>query len=263
MRNYLVFGGIDTRDYGIYISGYRKQKIPQRPYEVVQVPGRFGDLLVGGNSMSNEEISYPAFFAPANGTYGLYATYEAAYSAFRRAMLRVTGYATLTDTYDTGHYRKAVFTGGVDIDTTQNLDAGSFELVFNAKPQRYVLPIAPPVVVLGGDDGAIEDGVIIDTNGLSSEPVINVQYTGRFTFFESNGGKDYGATIGRTPRGNLSINSERKEIYDLTGQQLNTSVQLLRYEFPVVNMPFEQNTDNFMISATGVNLFINFNWFEL
>lgn len=258
MRNYLVFGGIDTRDYGIYISGYRKQKIPQRPYEVVQVPGRFGDLLVGGNSMQNEEIRYPAFFAPVNGTYGLYATYEAAYSAFRRAMLRVTGYATLTDTYDTGHYRKAVFTGGVDIDTTQKLDAGSFELVFNAKPQRYVLPIALPVPVFGG-----EVLTLVDTNGLSSEPVINVQYTGSFTFIRSNGGKSYGATIQSTPHGNVTINSELKEIYDLAGHQLNTSVQLNRYEFPVVNMPFEQNIDNFSISATGVTLFINFNWFEL
>lgn len=258
MRNYLVFGGIDTRDYGIYISGYRKQKIPQRPYEVVQVPGRFGDLLVGGNSMSNEEIRYPAFFAPVNGTYGLYATYEAAYSAFRRAMLKVTGYATLTDTYDTGHYRKAVFTGGVDIDTTQKLDAGNFELVFNAKPQRYVLPIAPPVSVFGG-----EVLTVVDTNGLSSEPVINVQYTGSFTFIRSNGGKSYGATIQSSPLGNLSIDSERKEIYDLEGHQLNTSVQLNRYEFPVVNMPFEQNIDHFSISATGVTLFINFNWFEL
>lgn len=258
MRNYLVFGGIDTRDYGIYVSGYRKQKIPQRPYEVVQVPGRFGDLLVGGNSMSNEEIRYPAFFAPVNGTYGLYATYEAAYSAFRRAMLRVTGYATLTDTYDTGHYRKAVFTGGVDIDTTQKLDAGSFELVFNAKPQRYVLPIAQPVAVYG--DSAL---VIVDTNGLSSEPVINVQYTGSFTFIRSNGGKSYGATIQSSPLGNLTIDSERKEIYDTTAQQLNTSVQLNRYEFPVVNMPFEQNTAQFSIRATGVNLFVTFNWFEL
>ena len=258
MRNYLVFGDIDTRDYGIYISGYRKQKIPQRPYEVVQVPGRFGDLLVGGKSMSNEEIRYPAFFAPVNGTYGLYATYEAAYSAFRRAMLKVTGYATLTDTYDTGHYRKAVFAGGVDIDTTQKLDAGSFELVFNAKPQRYVLPIAQPVAVYG--DGAL---VIVDTNGLSSEPVINVQYTGSFTFSRSNGGKSYGATIQSSPLGNLTIDSERKEIYDLEGHQLNTSVQLNRYEYPVVNMPFEQNIDQFSISATGVTLFINFNWFEL
>ena len=258
MRNYLVFGDIDTRDYGIYVSGYRKQKIPQRPYEIVQVPGRFGDLLVGGNSMSNEEIRYPAFFAPVNGTYGLYATYEAAYSAFRRAMLKVTGYATLTDTYDAGHYRKAVFTGGVDIDTTQNLDAGSFELVFNAKPQRYVLPIAPPVSVFGG-----EVLTLVDTNGLSSEPVINVQYTGSFTFIRSNGGKSYGATIQSTPLGKLTIDSERKEIYDLEGHQLNTSVQLNRYEFPVVNMPFEQNIDQFSISATGVTLFINFNWFEL
>lgn len=259
MRNYLVFGGIDTRDYGIYISGYRKQKIPQRPYEVVQVPGRFGDLLVGGNSMQNEEIRYPAFFAPVNGTYGLYATYEAAYSAFRRAMLRVTGYAQLTDTYDTGHYRKAVFTGGVDIDTTQKLDAGSFELVFNAKPQRYVLPIALPVPVFGG-----EVLTVVDTNGLSSEPVINVQYTGSFTFIRSNGGKSYGATIQSTPHGNVTINSELKEIYDLEGQQLNTSVQLDRYEYPVVNMPFEQNTAQFSIMATtGVTLYINFNWFEL
>lgn len=258
MRNYLVFGDIDTRDYGIYISGYRKQKIPQRPYEVVQVPGRFGDLLVGGNSMQNEEIRYPAFFAPVNGTYGLYATYEAAYSAFRRAMLKVTGYATLTDTYDTGHYRKAVFTGGVDIDTTQKLDAGSFELVFNAKPQRYVLPIAPPVAVFSG-----HVLTFVDTNGLSSEPVINVQYTGDFQFIRCNGGKSYGATIQSSPLGNLSIDSERKEIYDTTGHQLNTSVQLDRYEFPVVNMPFEQNTAQFSISATGVNLSIDFNWFEL
>lgn len=248
MRNYLVFGGIDTRDYGIYISGNKRQNIPQRPYEVAQIEGRMGDLIVGGNMLANEEIVYPAFCAPVNGAYGNYASYQAAISAFRNALLSVTGYATLTDSYDTGHYRKAVFTGPITIETTDTLEAGSFDLVFNAKPQRYIVGGDTPETVSAGSSKTVA------CVGKRSAPIITVTSTGKFSFG--------GNTVRILENDSVVIvDSERMECYDENGfsENLTTKVPV----FPQVNKPFTTLSTAVTISATGVDLSIVFNWYEL
>lgn len=254
MRNYIVFGTIDTRDYGVYISGNKRNTIPQRPYEIAQIPGRMGDLITGGDYLANETLTYPAFFAPVGGTYGNYATYEEAVSAFRNALLSTNGYAKLTDTYDTTHYRKAVFTGPVAIDTNDKLDAGSFELVFSAKPQRYIV---------GGDTAvtvAANTSQIIATNGRRSEPIVEVTGTGTFYF---NAGKMGGARIVQNTN-KIVIDSERKTIYD-TGfaPRAEYYVNLTDYAFPYINKPFGIVYPSFSAAANGCSLSIVFNWFEL
>lgn len=254
MRNYLTFGTIDTRDYGVYISGNKRHRIPQRPYEIAQAPGHLGDLVVGGDYLRNEDILYPAFMAPVNGTYGNYATYEEAISAFRNALLSTNGYATLTDTYDTTHYRKAVFTGPVDIGTNEKLDAGNFEIFFSVKPQRYIVGGDTPVTI------AADTGELIATYGRRSAPIIEVTGTGSFFF---NAGQFGGARILRNAS-TIIIDSERKTTYysDFAPGASNY-VQLEDYAYPYINKPFGMVYPQFSAVANGCSLSIVFNWYEL
>ena len=42
----IIFGGVDSSDYGIYISGEAVYNAPQRAVEFVDVPGRNGAIAI-------------------------------------------------------------------------------------------------------------------------------------------------------------------------------------------------------------------------
>lgn len=130
MRNYLSFGGLDSRDFGIYISGHGVFNAPARQYEMIEVPGRNGDLIGIERRISNIEVAYPAF---------IYADFKRQMTAMKSAFLAKVGYQKLIDTYYPDEYRMAVFQGGTEVNATEKNDAGQFELVFNCKPQRYLI----------------------------------------------------------------------------------------------------------------------------
>lgn len=128
MRNYLTFNGIDSRDYGVYISGPGVFNSPEREYNVASVPGRNGDIIVKGDRFSNIEVTYPAFIAN---------NFKSNIRDFRSALSAVSGYAELKDSYNTNEFRQAYFAEGIEVAPTQSLSAGEFEIVFNCKPQRW------------------------------------------------------------------------------------------------------------------------------
>lgn len=65
MRNYFTFNGVDSRDYGIYISGTGRLTIPEKSYNFQNIAGRNGDLIVdAAATLQNDVITYPAFIKP-------------------------------------------------------------------------------------------------------------------------------------------------------------------------------------------------------
>lgn len=130
MRNWFSFGGLDSRDYGVYISGSGVFNAPERQYEMIEVPGRNGDLVGIGNRLANIELTYPAF---------IYANFKQQMTAMKSAFLAKEGYQRLIDTYYPDEFRLAVFAGGTQVESVERRNAGQFDLVFNCKPQRYLL----------------------------------------------------------------------------------------------------------------------------
>lgn len=130
MRNYFLFGDIDSRDFGCYISGPGAYDAPERQYEPIQVPGRNGDLLTRGDRFGNIEITYPAFIAGANFRQNI--------ANLRSALLSQYGYQRFEDSYNPEEFRQAYFAGGIAVEATTQHNAGQFELVFTCKPQRFL-----------------------------------------------------------------------------------------------------------------------------
>lgn len=140
MRNYFLIKDrdaydqprtlIDSRDYGIYISGSGTWTAPPKKYNVIQVPGRNGDLLMGSRAFENGIVTYPDCF--------IYADFETNLEGFRADLMSLYGYAELHDSYHTGYWRQVFFPGGFDPVVEPQQNAGRFSLEFNSKPQKWL-----------------------------------------------------------------------------------------------------------------------------
>lgn len=128
----LVFDGVDSRDYGVYITGEAVYNAPARDVEFISIPGRNGAYALDHGRYENIEVRYPA---------GLFASTEADFSQgisdFRNALCSRRGYCRLEDEYNPNEYRMAVYRAGLEV-TPASLKAGEFEIVFDCKPQRYL-----------------------------------------------------------------------------------------------------------------------------
>lgn len=129
MRNYFTLDGVDSRDFGIYISGQGTFGAPRKAYTYHSVPGRSGDLIGSEKRFENLELHYPAF---------IYANFRQNISGLRNFLLSRDGYVRLEDTYNPDEFRLASYTGEFAPEVTKRNDAGSFDLVFNCMPQRWL-----------------------------------------------------------------------------------------------------------------------------
>lgn len=129
MNQNLTFGGVNTADYGIYLTGTGTFSAPERDVEYVGVPGRNGDLLIDNGRWKNIEVTYPA---------NIPREFEHRLPEYRARICAKRGYQRLEDTYHPDEYRMASFTSGLQPEPTPLNRGGQFNLVFNCKPQRFL-----------------------------------------------------------------------------------------------------------------------------
>lgn len=130
MRNYFILNGVDSRDFGVYISGQGTFGAPQKAYTYYNVPGRNGAILGNEHRLENVEVTYEAF---------IYSDFDKNIAAFRTFLLSLNGYVKLSDSYHPDEYRYAVYEGPFEPEVTSKNDAGSFTIIFSCKPQRYLI----------------------------------------------------------------------------------------------------------------------------
>lgn len=210
MRNYFTLDGVDSRDFGVYISGQGTFSAPARSYALLSVPGRNGDLIGTEKRFENGELTYPAF---------IYANFKQNIADFRAFLNSLFGYHRLADSYHPNEYRMVFFQGEFDPDVTAKNDAASFDITFNAKPQRFLLS-GEQVTTLTAD------GTITNPTRFNSQPLLRV----------------YGA-------GNLGINGDtitisQADVYtDIDCEMMdafkgtenrNQYITLTNYNFPVL-----------------------------
>ena len=204
----LNFGGIDSRDYGVYITGEAVYNAPVRDVEMINVPGRNGAYPLDRGRFENITVTYPAGMME-----GTAADFAANISDFRNALAALTGYQRLTDDYNPNEYRQAVYTGGLEVEAATGHNAGEFEIVFTCKPQRFLTAGEQAVTVTSGDE--------LDNPTLfSSHPLLQV-----YGYGDLNIGDDT-ITITDTPIGAYTIaNSQMitgRYVIQNVGALLNT-----------------------------------------
>lgn len=168
----LVFDGVDSRDYGIYITGDAVFNSPERDVEMIEIPGRNGAYALDKGRFSNIEVSYPA------GIFGdTEADFRQGIRAFRNALASRKGYKRLEDDYNPTEYRMAVYKSGLEVTPTA-LKAGEFTITFDCQPQRFLKSGETAVSVASG-------GTLTNPTLFESSPLLYVQGYGNITLEDS------------------------------------------------------------------------------
>lgn len=129
MHNYLIYAGINTLDYGIRINGKRTYGAPERDETMVSVPGKNGDVVLDNGRWLNRVVSYDCSIAR---------DFRHRFDSFRQAVMAAHGYQRMEDTYHPDEFYLARLSGALEPTVNLQLDAGTFTLSFDRKPQRFL-----------------------------------------------------------------------------------------------------------------------------
>lgn len=162
MRNYFIYNGQDSRDFGVYISGANTFNAPARSIEAIEIPGRSGTLTIDNGRFENVELTYPAFIVR---------DFSSNISGLRNWLLSGAGYRRLEDSYDTGTYMMARYVSGLEVEPSETLWEGNFDLTFDRMPQRFLKSGEEQVEFT-------EAGTITNPTRFEAKPLIRVYGTG-------------------------------------------------------------------------------------
>lgn len=189
MQNSIIFGGVDSADFGIYIGGKGTFNAPKRDVEMIKIPGRNGAFALDKGRFENIEVTYSAFNYETD-----LATFAQQLSDFRNAICSQKGYQRLTDTFHLDEYRMATYIDGLEIKPIDYNTAATFDIVFNCKPQRFLTSGEEAIDVTSGD-------TITNPTLFESSPMLEVEGYGTIVM----GGKDI--TIQNIEMGKVILHS--------------------------------------------------------
>lgn len=157
MHKQFRFAGRSSLEFGIYISGQKSFKAPEKDYEEIEVPGKNGTLILSKGRYKNVTIPYPAFIRENFA--------ENAQNA-KEWLFGAEGYQRLEDDYNPDVFRLAYFAGPIDFSMRFLNKSGEMTLSFNCKPQKY----------LKSGEQAIEvtNGGVVTNNWKPAMPLITV-----------------------------------------------------------------------------------------
>lgn len=157
----LTFDGVSSRNYGVYITGQAVYNAPQRDVEMIDIPGRNGAFELDKGRFQNIEVTYHAGIFAKNEN-----EFAKAVRAFRNYLCSKNKYCQLTDDYNDGEFRMAVYKSGLEV-TPAQLIAGEFDIVFECQPQRYLNSGQSTIEVTSGDD-------IVNPTLFPSRPLLEI-----------------------------------------------------------------------------------------
>ena len=130
--NYFIYNGINSKDMGVRISSKNIFSAPKYDLAFQAIPGRDGELISPNGRFPNVIVSYTCFI-PAKSIAELAAKVTAVKGWLYTEPDR---YHTLSDSYDTDFFRKAVFNNKLDISDELNR-IGVFTVNFTCHPMRF------------------------------------------------------------------------------------------------------------------------------
>lgn len=160
-----TFDGVDSKDFGVYISDTAAFDAPERDVEMIEIPGRNGAYALDKGRFSNIEVTYNAFVATDSES-----DYVSGINALRNALCSRKGYCRLEDEFNPNEYRLAVYKSGLKVSSV-NDKAGEFTITFDCQPQRW-LKSGETAVTLS------EGGTLTNPTLFEAHPLLKVKGNG-------------------------------------------------------------------------------------
>ncbi len=240
-----IYNGMNSRDFGLTISGEDTWSRPQPDIKRISVPGRNGDLIQLGNRFQNLDITYHC---------GIIKDLRTNFDAFNAKLLSDPGYHRLEDSYHPEYFRMAVFESALDPDVKKRAIVGEVDIQFNCKPQLFLKSGEVEQAVVNG-------GYIYNPTPYTARPKIRFDFSG-----SAAGGAITinGVTISaQYPNTGevFIIDCDRQDIYKYgTSENWNNEFSLLNGEF------FELKPGRNLVTCSGIQydtLYITPNWWTV
>ena len=207
-----VYNGRSSADFGLAISGEDTWKKPAPDIELVQVPGRNGDLLVNNNRFLNADIVYHV---------GVRQGFDTKFQAFINFLMNSPGYHRLEDSYHPDYYRMAAAGSAVEPSMFAYNHGGTFDLVFTCKPQMF-LKAGEKVRAFTAA------GTILNPTLFDARPLIRVYGSGALGVGSET------LTITDNTNNYIDIDCDMQDAYRGSAN-MNAKVTLSSGEFPVLH----------------------------
>lgn len=171
-NGWFVFGSFDTRALGVTVVPGDLEQAPAREFQVIPTPGRNGDILVDNQKYPNVERTYWVMIR---------SNFATVYRQLRSALLSVTGYARLTDTWNQDEFYDAYVSAELQPTISRNRDQGTVLVTFSRKPQRFLTSGEEPITLTSGE--YITNPTPFDTRPLLHLDIVSRSYdTGAYKF---------------------------------------------------------------------------------
>lgn len=162
--NEFFYNGKSTRDFGIYCSGADTYSAPMRKYTAIEIKGKNGFVIEDEKAFSNAALGYKCIIM------GDIENFE----RFKAFMASQSGYKRLEDTFHPDEFREAVLAESISPAIKGDYDVASFEIVFSAKPQRF-LKEGEKIYQFNGN------GVLMNNTLFDAKPMVRVYDNGTVT----------------------------------------------------------------------------------
>lgn len=166
--NSFTFDNINSLTEGVYISGSSAFNAPERDVEMIVIPGRNGEFIRDNGRFNNIEVTYPC------GVVGDSTDFKTKMQNIRNKLASKRGYCRLVDTYNPNEYRMGVFKDAIEVEPVAQNTAGEFEVVFNCKPQRYLISGETKTTVTSGS-------TVTNPTQFDAQPMIMTKGYGTLT----------------------------------------------------------------------------------
>lgn len=139
--NYFVLNGVSSLDYNTYLASSTMFDASERDVEVVEIPGRNGNVVFDNGRFKNFAASVECYIPLEMRMY---------VPAVRNWLLSTSGYVRYEDTMHPDIYRMARYTGGFELEMSDRVGA-AMTLTFDCKPQRFLKSGEQLMSVASGD----------------------------------------------------------------------------------------------------------------
>lgn len=156
--HYFIFGGVDSRTYGMVVSNDNGFDAPERDVKEVEIPGRNGSLVLDNGRYKNQTLTYSCV---------LKSGFDTQMDAFRAALCAKMGYQRITDSFHPGVYRMGRIKGEIRTTPGSKYQNGHFEIDFDVKPQKFLLTGETAVSVSSG-------GTLTNPTAYAAKPMLQV-----------------------------------------------------------------------------------------
>lgn len=233
----IVYGGVDSSNYGIVVGESPAFERPNRKQTIIQVPGRNGSVLFQENAWEDVTRTYSVWLDEDIANNKSLADKVNDYQA---ALNSLNGYQMLTDNFEPDVYRLAYYSGG-DQFTNEMTQYGRANLRFVCRPERFL--------VSGADAVEVDDGdTLTNPTPFASKPLIHIEASNE-TIEVSIGGK----TITAEVTDYINIDCERMNAYRLPVENRNDKIS---GTFPTI--PSGSNTIGITGNYTKVEITPNY-----